>query len=321
VGERSLQGLDTDSPALIARKLRDLNLVAPDGSAAYVSAASGLVASGDELYVIGDDERHLACFAASGEQPGSLLRLFDGELPDEAGARKRAKDDLEILLKIPVLPGFASGALLALGSGSRPNRMRGALIPLDDNGRVRGDAVPIDATPLYQSLLRECGALNLEGCWLQQRRLRFLQRGNQGRRNSIIDLDFDVLATALAHEHVLADVKPARILEVDLGAIEGVRLGFTDACGLPDGRWLFSAVAEDTADAYADGGFVGAVVGCATADAGILWQRRLLPPLKVEGIHVRVDGAGLRILCVTDADDRQAPAQLLQASVIPGGVA
>lgn len=319
--------MDAAAPSnarLRVTRRRELNL-APGrpGQSTHVYAASGLVASGGDLYMVADDEMHLACFPAAGDAPGSLLRLLAGELPREPEARKRRKADFEILLRLPALPGFPCGALLALGSGSRPSRERGALMALDQNGRAAGDAVEVDAGPLYAGLASHCGRLNLEGGWLHGGQLRLLQRGTQGREgNAIFHLDFGLLAGALADGRVLVDVPPLQVTPVDLGETRGVRLAFTDACGLPDGTWLFSAVAEDTADAYLDGEFAGATLGLASADARMLWQQPLEPACKVEGIHGEMIAGGLRVLCVTDADDRSTPSQLLEVCIdLPHAVA
>jgi hypothetical protein len=306
-------------PPLRARKLRDLDLTRVDGrEPAFLSAASGLVRSGGELYVVADDELHLGRFEPEGGAPGSLMRLLDGKLPERPAARKRRKADLEILMRLPALPGFAHGALLALGSGSRPPRERGALVQLDEDGRARGVAAEVDATPLHRQLAREFGKTNIEGAWLDGPRLRLLQRGNHGGGvNAIVDFDFSLIAATLANERVLPDLPPLRITPMRLGQIAGVGLSFTDACALPDGSWLFSAAAEDTADAYADGAFQGAALGMVTREAEIIWQRTLEPVGKVEGIHGERTTDGLRVLCVTDADDRSVPAQLLEVCIGP----
>ncbi len=52
----------------------------------------------------------------------------------------------------------------------------------------------------------------------------------------------------------------------------------------------------------------------ATRAAGILWQRRIAPLFKIEGIDAQLRGDRFEILCVTDADDPAVPAQLLQLS-------
>ena len=302
---------------LRVRTSRTLDLRhAPDiGRPAFLSSASGLVRSGSELYVVADDALQLGCFAAAGSQPGRLLRLLEGRLPVAFKARKQRKADLEILLRLPPLPTHPRGALLALGSGSGARRRRGALVALDARGRAHGAAVAVDAAPLFARLQREFYDLNLEGGWLDGNSLFLLQRGHRGGSpNAVIELDYAVIAAGLAREPVLRGIPPQRVTEIDLGKLDGVPLGFTDACRPARGFWLYSAVAEDTADARADGAFIGAVIGLATRANGILWQRRIAPPFKVEGIEATLRGNALTILCVTDADDPAVPAQLLRIS-------
>jgi hypothetical protein len=301
-----------------ARKL-DLQLPTGPGRPNFLSAASGLVRSGGELYVVADDELQLACFNATGHQPGKLLRLFKGNLPLRPKARKKRKADLEILLRLPPLATHPRGALLALGSGSGSRRRRGALVSLDARGRARGAATTVDAVPLFTQLESTFDDLNLEGGWLDGDSLCLLQRGHRGNSpNAVIELDYAAIATGLLRQQ-LPGLAPRRVTEVDLGAIDGIPLGFTDACNPAAGMWLYSAVAEDTNDARADGACIGAVIGLATR-AGILWQRRIAPRFKIEGIDARLRDGRLEILCVTDADDAAVPAQLLRfsATVRPG---
>ncbi len=57
---------------------------------AHLSAASGLVRVGERLYVVADDEVHLGVFDSSAmHAPGALLRLLEGDLPHDKGARKK----------------------------------------------------------------------------------------------------------------------------------------------------------------------------------------------------------------------------------------
>jgi hypothetical protein len=125
----------TDKPTpLQARTIQSLLINPADHprGKAYLSAASGLVRVRQRLFVVADDELHLAMFeepssAADSPAPavGTLLQLLDGKLPKDAGKRKKAKPDFECLAALPPLPGCPAGALLALGSGSRPNRETG----------------------------------------------------------------------------------------------------------------------------------------------------------------------------------------------------
>ncbi len=94
-------------------------------------------------------------------------------------------------------------------------------------------------------------------------------------------------------------------------------LGVTDAAAHPDGGWVFSAAAEDTADAYADGAVAGAVVGRVDPAGAVVAVARLAPTAKVEGILARPVPGGTELLMVTDADDPDAPASLLSA-LLPG---
>jgi hypothetical protein len=74
---------------------------------------------------------------------------------------------------------------------------------------------------------------------------------------------------------------PSSIDRLDLGFIQGVPFCFTDAAALPNGNMVFSAVAEDTADAYRDGFCIGAAIGMID-DSG-----RLLSIDKQGGGHPR----------------------------------
>lgn len=76
---------------------------------------------------------------------------------------------------------------------------------------------------------------------------------------------------------------------------------------------VFTAIAEDTADSYEDGGCCGAALGIVGKGGRI----ELLEPIdaghKVEGIEARIEGDSIRVLLVTDADDADVPASLLEA--------
>ena len=95
-----------------------------------------------------------ASFPPPGDAPGHLLRLFDGELPAEKTARKKQKPDLEAITQLPPFGRFANGALLALGSGSKKNRRRGALLALDAPGAIAARRGIVDVAPLFDELDR-----------------------------------------------------------------------------------------------------------------------------------------------------------------------
>ena len=281
---------------------------------AHISAASGLVCENGRVYVISDDEHHLAVFDDL-HTPGVLYRVFPGDLPQAKKARKRLKPDLETLFSMPASD-TNTAQLVALGSGSRPNRNLGAMIPLQSDGRpapwhrIRR----FDLTPLYQPLTALLGEINIEGAMVIGDELVLLNRGVPGRspnaaaryrlRDVLALMDGDVRA-----------LSPRSLQRFHLGTIDGVALGFTDAAALPDGGWVFCAVAEDTADSVADGRCTGSVVGIVTARGKRLPLRQLAPTVKVEGIAVRASAGGMTVCLVTDADDPKQSSTLLLAQI------
>ena len=298
-------------------KLRDLDLAAATaaGRSRHLSAASGLACIHSYIYVVADDELHLGVFCDRLDEPGRLIRLFDGELPDDPSARKKRKPDLEALALLPAHGNHPHGALLALGSGSRPNRRLGALIGLDAQGAVRGPPRVVDLSSLLDPLNDVFPALNIEGALVSGDEFRLFQRGNARYvDNAVMRYPLSALLGALDSGRAGA-IKPSAIIRFDLGRIEGVPLTFTDSAALPDGRMVFTAVAEDADDAYDDGPCKGAAIGMADADGHLLWLRRLDCPAKVEGVDARIDGDIIRLLLVTDADDRQTPASLFSATI------
>jgi hypothetical protein len=298
-------------------KIRDLDLSAPpaSGRPLHLSAASGLVCLSSFLYVVADDEHHLAAFAATGSGPGWLIRLFEGELPPAKKERKKRKPDLEGLALLPPHGRHPHGALFAVGSGSRRNRRLGALLDLDGRGAVVGAPEIVDLAPLMAPLDDEFEALNIEGVLVSTDELRLLQRGNKRYgNNAVISFGLTGLLDALSTGRLSA-IRPSRIDAVDLGAIQGIPLSFTDGALLPDGTTVFTAVAENTGNSYDDGPCAGAAIG--TIDSGgVLRSLDLLSePLKVEGLHAYLDGGTIKILAVTDADDPSVPAGLYSAAI------
>ena len=307
-----------EPPHLLAfRKLRELTLTAPvaPGRPRHLSAASGLVAVQSFLYVAADDEHHLGVFPVSGSAPGALIRLLDGDLPDNKEERKQLKPDLEALVLLPPFSSVACGALFAIGSGSTANRNRGFVLPLDRLGAVVGKPRSIDLLPLFTPIRERVGDLNIEGAVILADRLHLLQRGNKGGGiNALITLMLPQVLLALAAGDVIGEM-PFDCRRYELGSVDGVPLGFTDGAGLRDGRIVFTAVAEDTNSSYLDGLCLGAAVGILAADGEL---QRLEPfnlAAKVEGVDAHLEGDRIRLLLVTDADDARVPALLCAAEI------
>ncbi len=270
-----------------------------------LAAASGLVCRHGRVFVVGDDALHLGVFASS-HRPGHWHRLLAGELPTDVAARKRAKPDFEVLMPWPK-------GLLALGSGSLPQRQQAVFVPLHRGEPGRAQAFSL--APLYERLQAALGPLNIEGAVQLGSHCLLLQRGNAGQSgNGVVRLARSVLAGCQSHQPALR----ARWLWVPmaLGHLDGVPLGLTDGCAIDAQHWLFTAAAEDTADAVADGPCRGSILGLADAQCRVLRRWRLPPGLKVEGVDARrwADGR-ITLVMVTDADDPLRPALLLRAEL------
>lgn len=297
-------------------KLRDLDIVANSSfRTSHLSAASGLVCLDAALYVIADDELHLGVFPARGSGPGHLIRLFDGELPETKSDRKKRKPDLEALTFIPPCAAFSFGALFAVGSGSRPNRKRGALLRLDAKGAVVDPPKSVDLSFILDPLAKEFGELNIEGAAIVGQELRLLQRGNRRPKdNAIVSYPLSAVLDALENDRV-EPLGPSAVDRFDLGAIGGTPFGFTDAASLPGGEMIFSAVAENTENTYLDGPCLGAGIGIIGKRGELLAFDQLEYPHKIEGIHARQEGDVVKLLLVTDADNPDIPAGLFSAYI------
>jgi hypothetical protein len=300
--------------ALTCLRRLTLDKASHPGRPAHVSAASGLVRAGNRLYVVADDENHLGIFPLGGTEPGTLARLSEAKLPLDRGKRKRRKPDFESLARLPAFEGFPSGALLAMGSCSRPQRCAGILARLDAGGQLDGTLAPVDLAPLREALDERFGLINIEGALTLGEELVLLQRGNKGdRRNARIRFRLARVLASLAASGRFGVDSLLGIEPLELGAVGDVPLGLSDGAALPDGRMVFTAIAEDTDDSYNDGECRGAALGIVGKGGGIERLEPIDPGYKVEGIEARLEGDTIRVLLVTDADDADIPAALLEA--------
>jgi hypothetical protein len=284
----------------------------------HLSAASGLVHVQGRCYVVADDEHHLGYFKLQDNNPVKLKRLFSDDLPVDPIKRKAAKPDLEVLTLLPATLRYPFGALLALGSGSKLQRHGGVLMALNGAGKLgKGDDLVsqrLDLTELYAPLHHEFADLNIEGCFVSGDVLHLLQRGNKGENSSAcITWHLPQVQAWLLDPEDTPAPEHSQITAIDLGQIEGVPLTPTDGCVLPNGNWLLSAAAENTADSYLDGPCTGSALAVVSPAGQLLQLHRLQGAPKVEGISVvaQTNAKQVTVLMVTDADDPDVPSQLL----------
>ncbi|WP_317987319.1 DUF6929 family protein [Stigmatella hybrida] len=284
---------------------------------AHVSAASGLVRAGQWIHVVADDSLFLATFPAEGEAPGRLLRLFPGTLPAAPKERKALKPDLEALCLLEGVPEAPHGAVLAVPSGSTPERRRGALVPLEADGALGGPVREVDFTPLYARLARELGELNVEGAALAGSRLWLLNRGNGDKgQDAVVALDAGAVLRALGAGQPPPADSVLTVRRWKLGRVGTVPLSFSDAAPLPDGRLVFTAAAEASQGSYLDGEVVGSALGVLSPEGEPLLLKHVKTKVKLEGVAAWPTPEGLHLLLVSDADDPTVAAPLFETLLL-----
>ncbi|MDC0713334.1 hypothetical protein POL68_33030 [Stigmatella sp. ncwal1] len=298
---------------------RLLTLEAPEapGRLAQVSSASGIVRAGRWIHVVADDSLFLATFPAEGDAPGRLVRLFPGSLPEETKARKALKPDLEALCLLEGVPEAPHGAVLAVPSGSTPERRKGALVPLEADGGLGGPVREVDFAPLYARLSRELGAVNVEGAALTAGRLWLLNRGNEeGGHDAVVELEAGLVLRALGAGAPLPAEGVLSVRRWKLGRVGAVPLSFTDAAPLPDGRLVFTAAAEATQSSYLDGEVVGSALGVLSPEGRPLLLKHVTTKVKLEGVAAWPVPEGIHLLLVSDADDPTVAAPLFETLLV-----
>jgi hypothetical protein len=277
-----------------------------------VTAASGIAPLGDGWLIAQDDATFAAWRRDGSITPVRVLPAVEGhDWFSEPAGTKHLKPDLEVACPAEV---DGEPAVLLLGSGSSPRRMRGALVRLADGQPL---VCAADLTPLYQRVAHGLGLpmdhLNLEGASRHGDTVRWFNRGNlaAGVPSASVDVDLRGLVAAVLGrgDGVVASVRQPRIYE--LGEVEGVGLAVTDAIALPDGRLLLSAAAEDTPNAVDDGPVVATAL--ALVDGADVLAVAPIPEVdghvhKVEGLALRaVRDDQVHLLAVVDDDDPTTP--------------
>ncbi len=156
---------------------------------------------------------------------------------------------------------------------------------------------------LYSTLRQSFSDLNIEGSLIFNHRLKLFQRGNGAQSvNAIIDIDLDGFISDVKKGTAIKAQNVTQIKIIDLGELNKVPLGFTDACACGDQIW-FLAAAENTNSTYHDGAFCGALLGALNQDGDILFRHKLNCAQKPEGLWIEMESQDRFIYFVTDADN------------------
>jgi len=264
-----------------------------------VSSASGCVIVSDMIWVVADDEAELFIYNLEGEWQKSI-GVFGEKWSSNPKSRKKVKADLESICSLE------NGKLLALGSGSKPNRCRGVLIE-----EKTMSVTEIDTSSLYRQLKQVIPDLNIEGSVVVGDTLILGQRGNSVlSMNSLIFLSLDAVLKDLENDHIGSHgIK--KIIPLQLGSINNVPYSLTDLALAETGELWFTAAAEDTEDPYLDGDVMGALIGKMNVKGTIIWKKRVDPIVKLEGV-CECKGS---LFLVCDADDPDIKSSLFQLDV------
>ncbi len=303
-----------DTKKIPLRWMRELKL--EEQITVGVKAASGLVKSGNDFFVIADDELSLFQFSFEGQTKINSVQLKSGLLSLDAKERKAQKPDWEALVKIDIKN--HQDILLAVPSGSTENRMAGAFVKLNAKGAIdpTQDPVTVDFSNIYLQLKEKLPDLNIEGACVFNNQLKLFQRGNGASGvNAIIDIDLEGFCNDLKNQ---SSLNPKHVLAVNtyqLGELAGYKLDFTDACTLDDTIW-YLAVAEDSQSTYEDGRYYGAIIGCLNAAGKEIGRYQIDCALKPEGLWVEAESQRLCFYVVTDADSPTIYASLYFGKMI-----
>lgn len=300
---------------------------APADRPAHVRAASSLAWLGAWLVLVQDDANFIALVSpqTATVRAIALPRGAGGHRQfDDARGNKHHKLDLEACVVIESEGDFT---FLAFGSGSGARRESIVMLEgaLGDAPRVQ----VVEAGALYAALRAQpafAGSdMNVEGAMVHGDTLRLLARGNgaardgEVARNASCDLDARALLAWLRAPNG-APPGPERIVQYDLGMLDGIALGFTDAA--PHGQQaLYTAAAEDSPDATRDGAVTGSVIGVMPLGGGPLRHVPLTTASgdafaeKVEGI-ARHPLDPRRAYLVIDSDDPARPSELCEAELV-----
>jgi hypothetical protein len=300
---------------------------------AHVRAASSLTWVGDRVALVQDDVNFVALVdPVTGLADAITLPSGKDDLRqfDVGRGNKKFKLDLEAMTRVP---GASGTTLLAFGSGSKKRRENVLMLRFAGRGaRLTPGEPSLVALPDLYAALRAASAfagsdMNVEGALYLDGMIRLFGRGNGEASDELhpvdatCDLDWRLLQAHIASpgERPLPEIK--RITQYDLGDIDGVAFGFTDAISVGRTVVMYSAAAEASPDASEDGEVGGSALGVIPNDRRL--AARWAPVVDERGKHFagKVEGLVLhprdrtRALVVIDVDDHTRPSELCEVEL------
>lgn len=329
----------TADAALTARIVRRVPMHYADGAdaaldrPAFVRAASSMAWIGDRLALVQDDVNFVALVDPSDGVAHAIALPAgkDGKRQfDDGRGTKKFKLDLEAMARVPVKDGQL---LLAFGSGSKKRREN--VMTLHFPGRTArpepGEPSIVPLPDLYAALRAETtfagSEMNIEGALYVDGVIRLFGRGNGEAVDDLhpldatCDLDWPALLA-----HVMAPERSplpgiTRITQYDLGSIDGVALGFTDAIPAQRTCVMYAAAAEASKNAVDDGVVAGSALGVIPHDRRQAARWTAIHDEKGKAFAGKVEGLvidrndPMRALIVIDVDDFERPSELCEVQL------
>ncbi len=297
---------------------------------AFVRAASSMAWIGNRIALVQDDVNFVALVdPVTGMADAITLPAGRDDLRqfDDGRGNKKYKLDLEAMARVPLTDGTL---LLAFGSGSKKRRESAMTLKFPGRGaRPAADEPTLVPLPELYAALRAMtdfsgSDMNIEGALYLDGVIRLFARSNGEAKDDLVPVDAtcDIAWRAL-HAHLAnpdGDTLPAisRVTQYELGDMDGVKLGFTDAIPFRRTSVLYSAAAEASKDAASDGAVVGSALGVIPNDrkrparwAPIMDERGRPFKGKVEGVALDARDP-MRVLAVIDIDDFTRPSELCE---------
>lgn len=264
-----------------------------------VPSASGIVKSGDNYYLIGDDSPFLfsinSDFEFISKSPIYSIKNLQGET-----IRKEDKPDFEALEVI------SENEIIVFGSGSKsPQRDICLRISLDKMPNVKTYNISYFYDNLRKLKILENHELNIEAIAFHNDQIYLFNRG----RNVIFSFSYKKL---MEHFEGLIPFPNPKTTLFDLPKINGIEAGFSGATVFQDKPFIiFTASVENTDNAYNDGEILGSFIGIIDIinnDISNLFKSASIPnqvtPLKVESVTVdnETSERETSVILVTDSD-------------------
>ncbi|MBS1534401.1 MAG: hypothetical protein JST78_04930 [Bacteroidetes bacterium] len=241
-------------------------------------AASGLVFTADNLFLISDSSQFLYRY----EIKNQVLHKIPLGSEAKENLPKKQKPDFEILTE-------HHGQLHLFGSGSKAHRNQHIIFNINS-----GFYSIYNRSALHQQLAALAQIpevdLNLEGAFFYKNQWYLGQRGNgESQKNGLFQCSHNF--------------EPIVFYNIELPKIQNVQATFTDVVVVDD-QLYFLAAAENSDSTYLDGEIAGSLIGCIELkNLEVLWTREISQTQKFEGIclYQKTENA-LEFLLCEDSD-------------------